>query len=368
VTFDASGHSQVLSGAVELKLGDVTLNGTVLEGQSGVHAGRGGVHVVGGAGHLKDVLAARAYGTIPLRVLLQDLAKESGETLAPETALWARSLTRWTRPAVTMAQALNQVLAPLGGVWRVLDDGTVWVGEESWPEVNQRRTDVVLDELPGSGLFVLAPESPWLRPCVTFRGRRVCHVTYEVSPKGVRASLYLDEGRGLSDLVRTLVRETLRTELLALGLYQARVVKQAANGSIEVQPDSPLVPPLVGVQLKLPWPGCRVTVSAGDRVLVGFEGGDLTKPYAVALTAGSGQEVNLDVDGADRGVARIDDTADCGRLYYQPHPTYPGSVWLLPPGSSTWQNCTGPPVPPTLPTQGVEIDAVIETGSDKVTA
>lgn len=76
--------------------------------------------------------------------------------------------------------------------------------------------------------------------------------------------------------------------------YPARVLAQSEDGSLELKPDNPRVPGLSKVPLRLGLPGVRVNVLPGARVLVGFEGGDPSRPVAALWERPSCVEMALD--------------------------------------------------------------------------
>ena len=79
----------------------------------------------------------------------------------------------------------------------------------------------------------------------------------------------------LAEFVRAI---TARIDWFAL--YPCRVVAQNADKTLELQPDNTRVPSVSKVPIRLGIPNATVTVTAGSRVHLGFEGGDPTKPYA----------------------------------------------------------------------------------------
>lgn len=89
------------------------------------------------------------------------------------------------------------------------------------------------------------------------------------------------------DALRRLVDGWVSPRLDRLALYPARVVSQAADGTLDLVPDDPRIPPCTGVPVRLGLPGARATVPAGERVLLGYEGADPAAPYAALWTAGA---------------------------------------------------------------------------------
>jgi hypothetical protein len=73
--------------------------------------------------------------------------------------------------------------------------------------------------------------------------------------------------------------ETRRVDLFAL--YPATVLSQdGAGGPLDLRPDSDALPPPQAVPLRVV-NGVKLTLPAGTRVLLGYEAGDPSKPYAV---------------------------------------------------------------------------------------
>lgn len=79
-------------------------------------------------------------------------------------------------------------------------------------------------------------------------------------------------------LLKLIDGQTRRIDYLAL--YPCKVATQNADGTLELQPDSAAMPQLSKVPIRLGVPGVKVKVTAGCRVLLGFEGGDPRRPAA----------------------------------------------------------------------------------------
>lgn len=94
-------------------------------------------------------------------------------------------------------------------------------------------------------------------------------------------------------------------------LYPARVVVQHADGSLDLVPDSTRVPSCQRVPVRT-LRGLSVEVSAGARVLLGYEDGDPARPYAGLWEPGD--VTRLRVNGSSTRAAREGDdvTATAG--------------------------------------------------------
>lgn len=78
-----------------------------------------------------------------------------------------------------------------------------------------------------------------------------------------------------------LIRWTTR-EQPYLRLYPATVRAQAADGTLDLEPDDAAIrgTGLSGVPIRHGIPGVTVEISAGQRIMLGFEAGDPRRPYA----------------------------------------------------------------------------------------
>lgn len=78
-----------------------------------------------------------------------------------------------------------------------------------------------------------------------------------------------------------LIRWTTR-EQPYLRLYPATVRAQAADGTLDLDPDDAAIrgTGLSGVPIRHGIPGVTVEISAGQRIMLGFEAGDPRRPYA----------------------------------------------------------------------------------------
>lgn len=91
-------------------------------------------------------------------------------------------------------------------------------------------------------------------------------------------------------------------------LYSATLHAASNDGFVEVLPDDERIrgTGLQKVRLKHGLPGVAVKVEAGARVLIGFENGDASKPYAALWDPGSILEIAF--DGGTKSLARVDDS------------------------------------------------------------
>jgi hypothetical protein len=281
-----------LSGAVTIRSGGQAFVGTVL--RSGVDGGRVLTRVAGGAGKLPTQLPAKNYANstgVKIRQVIADLLREAGEELssASESALLDRTVPKWERSAGPASGALRDVLEPFGGVWRVLADGTVWVGPVSFPA--QAVDHVLLDEDWIAGVLEIASERPELRPGVTFLGHRVSYVVHRFDPGRLRTEAHI-VGSPANLLERML--EPVRREIDFSRPWPAKVTKQNADGTVQVLPDDERIRgrgmDKVPIRYGIP---AEIEVSQGARCLIAFAGGDPARPFVLSWESKAVDKVSI---------------------------------------------------------------------------
>jgi hypothetical protein len=95
------------------------------------------------------------------------------------------------------------------------------------------------------------------------------------------------------DAIKRLIR-SLTGHYAYLGLFPCSVQAQAADGTLDLLPDDLSIRGpggLQGVKIRHGLPGFTVEVATGSRVMLGFDQGDRTKPYATLWDAGSVKRV-----------------------------------------------------------------------------
>ncbi len=178
--------------AVELVVGDglLTLRGTA--GRADVFLATAGVHVLGGADGLSTRAAPKWYRQAPARLVWDDLLRTAGEAAASsaDAGLLSTTLPAWCVRGASIGMQLDELVVALGATWRVLVDGTIWVGQESWPEAD---VDLELMELsPPEDRAMFKCEAPALLPGTVLDGRRVSRVEHLIGEASVRTIAYYE--------------------------------------------------------------------------------------------------------------------------------------------------------------------------------
>lgn len=273
---------EAISGKVTLTIDGISWVGTVVKGD--VYAGRAHVQVVGGAGKLAKLLDAKYYRGVSLGSVVADLMRETGETLSSTTDQRVRGhiVSRWSRPKGKASVTLEQVADELGLVWRILRDGTVWIGSETWPEAKADHDEI--DRTPGRDALSIAPNAPHILPGVTFGGKKISRVTTAVhANEGLRQELLFESASGGSRVAEDLnavIDKRTGSKIDYSRVYPSRVVRQSGDGTLEIIPDSLTIRGngLTGVPVRHGIPGIEVKIPPGGKVLLFFEGGDPKLP------------------------------------------------------------------------------------------
>jgi hypothetical protein len=259
----------------------VEFRGSVVPGRSGAVGGGGrtGVHIVGGAGGLSQILKPRNYagGVTRVRAIVDDILRDCGETLSEETdkTLLDKQINGWQRAAQPANQCLVLVLDQIGATWRVLRDGTIWIGVEMWPEVEPDGT--VLDEDWSDGMILVAPDRPNMVPGVVVRGQRIEQVVHRNERGGLRTELH---AQSVSGHMRRIL-QSVRSETDFAKKWPCRVVQQNSDGTVQVLTDDEKMRGrgTDKVRIRVGIPGTRITVSSGARGHLAFDGADPSLPY-----------------------------------------------------------------------------------------
>ncbi len=301
---DGSGFSA--GTAVTIKAQDgVELVGTVAPDRSGDFLDAVHVRVLGGGGGMGANIAAKAYSTPGafVRDVLDGIAQDAGETLSSDIlpALLTANLEAWNTFAIPASQnlvALLNIVAPAAD-WRILADGKLWCGDETWPTSSP--SFEVINHDPAQATYDLGVVSPSIMPGVDVDGvGKVARVEHSVTADRIRTRVWTDletGERGIRESIAKMVRQEI-AGIDYFTLYDAKVVSQSADGAtVDVQPGDPRLPGMSKVPLRLGLPGTVAKFAPGQYVRLGWDRGNPQMPYA-CLFQGGETVTELDLDAA----------------------------------------------------------------------
>jgi hypothetical protein len=145
------------------------------------------LRVVGGAGGMGKQTRAKHYRNPTVSHVLGDLARDAGEILSPSctSAALDTPLPYWTTLAGTLDNpmttgAMVQALADIVGngcAWRILYDGKLWFGRETWPACP---ADVrIISQDAHNATQKVGTDVSGIWPGTTMGGRQIDHVQHD---------------------------------------------------------------------------------------------------------------------------------------------------------------------------------------------
>ena len=276
----------VVDGQVEVAItGGERLVGQVLSGD--VAHGRLVTALIGGAGGLSADAIPRHYVGATVRTVLADLMRASGERLSPTitTGVLNQPLAAWTVLRMTVGEQLDQLVAfglPTGIVWRILPDGTVWVGAETWSasKVKEWRE---LERRPRERRLELGLDAPALLPGTQLGDDQIDYVEHRIDAQGAHATVYLAGAANPLDALRS-----AQPRIDYSALYRCEVVAQSADrATVDLRPMDPRIPLLSHVPLRLGIPGATTKIAPGAQVVVGWDNANPQLPHACLFGKGA---------------------------------------------------------------------------------
>ncbi len=183
------------SGTVELPaavpdgpalLADSSGNSFLVRSTGAAYAGRFRAAIT--AGSLSTVIGPQHLRAGTVSAALTGICLASGMAPSPllRPAVGSSPLVHWTRAAGTAGAALRDLARRAGGVYRVLPDGTVWIGTgQAIPRTAAWQPPTVLDYSPGLRLVVVGGGTLSVLPGDSLDGQTVSGVRYSLGPERV---------------------------------------------------------------------------------------------------------------------------------------------------------------------------------------
>lgn len=154
------------------------------------------VRLVGGRGGMGKTAKKKHYNNPTARTVITDLARDAGETLSTTVTadVMAMPLQFWTSLSMPVGSVVQALAESLGDdiAWRVLFDGTLWMGRETWPMCPAEVRIIEQDAVNASQ--VLGTDALGIWPGTTIAGRRVDLVVHEFGGTSPRSTVWWAEG------------------------------------------------------------------------------------------------------------------------------------------------------------------------------
>jgi hypothetical protein len=268
------------------------LLGTV--SRSGAFIDASQVRVVAGGGGLGVSARPQHYESTTLHVVLADLLATANEQISGTADLRVLGIQigSWTtgaRPVGSVIRDLFAVAAP-NAAWRMLDDGTMWVGTDEFPASGiDTSTYEVMDRSAEENSIRIATDGPLPLVGKTFEGGEVNCVQDDVPHVGkVGARIWFESKvPKQADRVLAAIQDLVRGTNPGIDhrfRYWADVIAQG-GATVDGQPENQGVPDMGGVTLAAQ-AGDSVDGVKGGRVIVGWAG-DASQRYAAGFDGGA---------------------------------------------------------------------------------
>jgi hypothetical protein len=174
------------TGRLTLSVGNVPFVGTVK--RSDVSFGTPTILMAAGAAGLSVRLAPKSYRQQSLKLVLGDILAAAGESLSAQSdaGVLGSIIPSWSTANHLGGAALATLLEYVPKTsWRFLQDGTLWVGPETWPEASVDDAEVMEDDIIRRRTVFFAP-CPSVLPGQRFMGRNVGYVEHRLRDGALR--------------------------------------------------------------------------------------------------------------------------------------------------------------------------------------
>lgn len=270
--------------------GGYSIKGVVDPNRGGSFLDSVHVRIIGGAGGMSKLATPRAFASGAfVRDVVNGLMADAGETLSSTTdaGLLGTSIDGWSVMGHTVGwnlRALLRIVAPSMS-WRVLPDGTLWIGNETWPASGG--TFDAISQDPADGSYVLGVEAPFVVPGTNIADLGNVNRCIDVISSGrLRTHVYVDfpsEGtRGINAAITRQVTQAL-AGVDYYASYVCQVVSQSTDlATVDVQPQGARNQKLLGGLQRVPVrgvAGCKTQFVVGSTVLLSWDGGNPASAY-----------------------------------------------------------------------------------------
>lgn len=152
--------------------GGLSIAGTIV--RSGAYLNSVHVRVYAGSGGAATLVSPASFQSAKASDALNQILAATGDTASSTIAssVLSAQFNFWSIAAETFGRAIDNLCGGIGRAlnqtinWRVLSDGTVWIGRENWPQQSLPTTTDVLWVSPVGPRYELGALTPLLTPGV----------------------------------------------------------------------------------------------------------------------------------------------------------------------------------------------------------
>lgn len=303
--------------SVTMNFLDQTFKGTVLD--TGVFRGFQQCTIIGGSGKFPDQLESSSYNSIPLGQVVNDIARKTGHTVSTSSDqnLLNHNLVGWNILKMKASLALVKLLDSQGAIWRILPDGTLWIGFETYTPLNINDF-LVIEKFPEQARWNIYNEEYLIQPLSSLDGNNIQQVEYFISKNELTQIVFFTNTFG--DSIDQLTSQ--EDNILYNTTYRCSVVSQKSDGSLDLlpNPSNDLIKNgFSNVPIVYPFPGMKIEVPSGTICYVKFANNDPQYPRVFAWedqTSTTGIKVHMIHDIKEQPAARKGDSVNVGQLTF----------------------------------------------------
>lgn len=298
---------------------------------SAVRSGRLELAIIGGSGKIGNILDAKSYNNVSVRIILSEICQEFDQEVSASISLdiLEIQLPFYVRTRSSVSQQLDTLASTLGVEWRVFLDGTLWIGNDAFNtlELDEITYQVLGDSVAKNSMEIATDQlNIDFVPGVTFLDRRISFVEHRLDASSVRTLLMFEP---ISDAKEDAAKRALTRFIQGVmcftayqTIYPGRVVLQHADLTIDVILDDSLMPNLSSVPIIGIYPSSFVKAAEGTRVYIGFIAASPKLPIAMFWEKGTTQPTELHlkantviINSGDKNVNRAGDDVNATSLY-----------------------------------------------------
>ena len=266
--------------------------------------------VVGGAGGLQNAVTPEEWSQGALvQTVLSYILGAGGEVQAAtiSTDLLGKVLPQWSITAMTVGEALSAFAEALGVIWRVLDDGTIWLGTPN-PQPVPAPDYILTDINPEMGAAEMDLNDASIAVDQILDGLTVRQVIYTWTPDKMRALVTYAPGP-VNLLFRLFGMWLARVKLDNFRAIPGRINSQNGDYTVQFQPDDSRYSPMRRTNIRVGLPDTEVTIGANSRGLATWEGASPTSPVLAGFGVSTATSIKLAASSSPKQAARKGDAA-----------------------------------------------------------
>jgi hypothetical protein len=301
--------------SVTMNFINTTFKGTILD--TGVFRGFQRCTIIGGSGKLPNYLESASYNSVPLGQIVRDIARKTDHqvsTTADQDVL-NTNLVGWNILKMQASLALEKVLQITKSIWRILPDGTLWVGPEKYFPLKPDDF-LVIDKFPEEARWSIYNEDKVIEPLTSLSGNNIQQVEYYINNGDLSMFVYFT--LNYADSIDNLTNQN--DNILYTGVYRCSVVIQKDNGLVDLTPNPSndiIKNGFSDVPIVYPFPGMKIEVPKDTICFVQFANADPQYPRIFGWedqTNTSNIKVRFIHDVNEMPAARKYDSVEIGQL------------------------------------------------------